>query len=109
MSLQAQNGPTAVGVAHCGRCSQLAADQQHNILKAGMCSLWGPLATLDHLAGSARGTGALQAAAFAGMEDALQSQQCATGITRSTAQGAASGVLVRGGQPAHLLHRCRRQ
>ena len=39
-----------------------------------MCSLWGSLATLNNLAGSARGSGGLQAAAFASREDALESK-----------------------------------
>ena len=71
MSLQARHGLIAVGVAQCRHWVQTSSAVN---LKASMCSLWGPLATLDHLVASARGGGALRAAAFAAREDALESQ-----------------------------------
>ena len=40
-------------------CRRLAADKQRKSVKAGMCSSWGPLATLHQLAGTARGRGRL--------------------------------------------------
>ena len=55
-------------------CRRLAAGKQRKHPKAFMCSSWGSLATLKLLAGSARGSGALQAAAFASREDAPESK-----------------------------------